>query len=177
VASQAELERNKSVVRQMFESYYNAGDLAAAADVLAPDAVLHDPGTPRPIRHGPQYARVRLRAHLDGTPDLHYELLDIIAEGDLVAYRWLMTGTHRGTLLGVPATGARLSEAGTSFARIRDGKIVEVWHAYDALGLAHQLGLLTDELVRRWVHAETADEAGTITTTDEGLTEGEPGDR
>jgi hypothetical protein len=43
-------------------------------------------------------------------------------------------------------------------ARIRDGKIVEVWHAYDALGMSHQLGLVSDEVAARWVHAEQADD-------------------
>ena len=153
-AHAARLEANKAVVRRMFDDYDNTGNLEAAADVLSPDAMLHDPGTPHPIPHAPEYARVRLQKHLDATPDVHDELIEIIAEGELVAYRWLMTGTHLGEMLGVPPTGKKLSEAGISFARIRDGRIVDVWHAYDALGLSHQLGLLPDDVVKRFVHDE-----------------------
>ena len=69
-------------------------------------------------------------------PDIHWTLDALVAEGDLVAERWTVTGTHR-------ETGERVTGDGMTLFRIRDGKIVEHW-AYqspDMLEQIHRLGI------------------------------------
>jgi predicted ester cyclase len=64
---------------------------------------------------------------------------DEIVAGDVVAVRWTVTGTHRGQLPGLPPTGKSISLTGMSIARLRDGKFVESWNNWDALGMMQQL--------------------------------------
>jgi len=75
-------------------------------------------------------------------PDFHGTLNDIIAEGDKVVTRWTATGTHQGELMGVPPTGKQVVFTGMTVLRLADGKIVEAWWSYDALGLMQQLGAI-----------------------------------
>jgi predicted ester cyclase len=66
----------------------------------------------------------------------------VVAEGDKVANYWTISGTHRGELMGVPATGKRIETYGMSLVRIEGGKAVEIWSASDQLGLMRTLGVL-----------------------------------
>ena len=92
-----------------------------------------------------------------GFPDLHCSVLDVISEGDRVACRWRMTGTHRGTFLGFEPTGRRVVLDGIGFFRFHDERVAEEWLEYDAFGLLRQLGVVPtmDEL--REEHASEAE--------------------
>jgi predicted ester cyclase len=65
-----------------------------------------------------------------------------VAEADLVVERFTAHGTHRGELLGVPATGRELVLPGINIFRIADDRIVERWGCVDMLGLLRPLGVL-----------------------------------
>jgi predicted ester cyclase len=65
---------------------------------------------------------------------------ETIAEGDMIATRWIATGTHSGELMGIAPTGRDVTVEGVQFDRIRDGKIVESHGLFDALGLLQQIG-------------------------------------
>lgn len=77
-----------------------------------------------------------------GVPDLQETIEDLLAEGDRVAYRVTLRGTHLGELLGIPATGRTIAVAGIVIDRIADGKIVEEWNQSDLLGLMRTLGAI-----------------------------------
>jgi len=66
----------------------------------------------------------------------------MVAEGDKVATRWTMTGTHQGELMGIPPTGVRITVTGISMSRFADGKLAEGWNSYDILGMMQQLGVI-----------------------------------
>ena len=63
-----------------------------------------------------------------------------MAEGDLVATRFTAAGMQTGPFQGIPPTGRRVTYSGIDINRIADGRIVEAWVSYDALGLLEQLG-------------------------------------
>jgi len=86
-----------------------------------------------------------VRYYLNAFPDLHFDIEDVISDGETVVTRWTATGTHKGDVSGVPATGKRFSVTGTIFARVRDGKFVDSWGVWDALGLMQQLGVVPAE--------------------------------
>ena len=65
-----------------------------------------------------------------------------VAERDIVATRWTITGTHRGIFQGVPATGRVVTIPGIEFSRVVDGKIVEHWAQLDLVGTLQQIGAL-----------------------------------
>jgi predicted ester cyclase len=76
-------------------------------------------------------------------PDLAIREEALIAEGDLVAARWVASGTHSGApFAGMEPSGRRFEIAGMSFYRVRAGRIVEGWVCDDTLGMLTQLGAL-----------------------------------
>ena len=73
-------------------------------------------------------------------PDLVLDVHDIIAEGDRVAVHYTLHGTHKGELMGISASGQRVSSDGMVFAQIRDGRVIERWGVQDMLTLLQQIG-------------------------------------
>jgi predicted ester cyclase len=99
------IERNKATVRRVFEEGFNEGRLDVVDECLAADAVdRHEFSADAPdFRAHLKQIITMLRASL---PDLHMTVEDLLAEGDLVAARVTLTGTHTGApLLGIPAVG------------------------------------------------------------------------
>ena len=73
-------------------------------------------------------------------PDLRRTIDDAISEGDRVVVRFTDRGTHRGELMGIPPTGRAVTVEGINIARVAEGRIQELWHIEDLLGLMQQLG-------------------------------------
>jgi predicted ester cyclase len=66
----------------------------------------------------------------------------VIAKGDKVVTRWTARGTHKGGLQGIPPTGKQLTVTGIVIERLSNGKRVEGWSNFDALGMLQQLGVI-----------------------------------
>jgi len=81
-------------------------------------------------------------------PDLHKHPEDVLADGDRVALRYTMHGTHEGELMGVPASGAEVNATGTYVYRLQDGRIVESWLNYDAMGIMQQIGAIDGQAIK-----------------------------
>ena len=75
-------------------------------------------------------------------PDARLTIEDILTDGDKLADRYTISGTHAQPFLGIPATGRKIHLAGISIVRIAGGKIGERWAVTDQLGLLRQLGAL-----------------------------------
>ena len=75
-------------------------------------------------------------------PDLHFTIEELVAEGDIVAGRLTMSGTHEGPLMGIPPTGRAVRQDHMHFVRFRDGKAVEHWGVRDELGMMQQMGVM-----------------------------------
>ena len=161
------LEKNKQIVRRMLEAF-NKGDTGKVKELIHPQIrdksskLGLDPAT----RRSPTVERVQkeIRLEKDAFPDQVFREEFCMAEGDTVVLRWSMTGTHKGKLLGRPATGKKVRTFGTEFVRIQDGKIIEhdddAGHVLDILG---QLDMLTPELLRGpEMKHETKEERGDV---------------
>jgi steroid delta-isomerase-like uncharacterized protein len=136
-------EANTAVVRRFVDEVWKRGNVDAIDDLFTPDSVLHDPtGDVRGLEAFKTYNR----RYLEAFPDLQYEIEDTVAEGDRVAFRARMCGTHEGEFMGVRPTGRRFEGEGIIIARIEDGKIAERWASFDALGMLRQLGIVADPL-------------------------------
>lgn len=137
-------ERNKAIVRRYLEQVIGKGDWAVADELLVSDFVFTSPYTPEPVRGREAFKGMigTLRASF---PDMHVEEHAVIAEGDLVATRWLGAGTHTGTPFGaLPAGGKHWEMTGMSMYRVREGRIVEGWLNDDTFGMMRQLGAIPD---------------------------------
>ena len=133
------MEQNARGSPRISEEVFGAGNYEVANELIATDAVGHDPALPEPVK-GPAGLIGAARAYRDAFPDLRLTAEQTIAQGDHVAVRWTARGTHQGELFGIPATGKEAIVTGISFDRWANGKIVESWTKWDTLGLLQQLG-------------------------------------
>jgi steroid delta-isomerase-like uncharacterized protein len=133
-------EANKALVHRFFEEVWSTGDLSRRDDFLAPEYRGHIPGAAVPIDRDGWTAW--FQGFRSAFPDAGFTVEDLLADGDRVAARLTMRGTHLGPLNGVPATGRAVVVSGMSIERVADGRIVEGWNENDALGLLGQLGVL-----------------------------------
>lgn len=136
------VERNKEIVRRIFEDGLNRGEVEAIAALTADDFVDHDIHVETGIAGGPEDMRQALIAIREGFPDIHVTIEQIVGEGDLVVVRNTWRGTHLGTFNGMAATGKKVEIQGIVIWRIADGMIAERWATIDTLALLRQLGLL-----------------------------------
>ena len=75
-------------------------------------------------------------------PDLHFKVEDILTEGDKVAYRLTVSGTHKGEFQGIPPTDRKVSFTSAGVSNIVDGKVAGGWVDADTMGLMQQLGVI-----------------------------------
>jgi steroid delta-isomerase-like uncharacterized protein len=128
----------KALVRRCFAAV-EAGDRDALADLLAPDYRLRFDGLPAMEREAAIGFFLGFRASF---PDLHHAVEEQLADGDRVATRITVRGTHRGELQGIPPTGKAVAVAAINIHRLAGGEVVEQWVNSDGLGLMQQLGVL-----------------------------------
>ena len=134
-------EENKAIVRRFWEVWEEDDFIELIDEFLAPDYVNHSPGFPdQPT--GPEGVKAVVSMFRSGMPDLRVDILDMIAEGDKVAVRYTVEGTHEGDLFGVPPTGQRVSIESMTVERVSDGKIQEHWRVTDTLDMMQQLGAI-----------------------------------
>jgi len=137
------LQENREIGRLVLEEMWGAGRLELADRLYAADYVDHASRGPEPETvRGPQGIKDAVSLFRGAFPDLRYTVEETMAERDLVMTRFAARGTHRGPFLGVEPSGREVSYTGTDINRIADGRIVESWVHYDALGLLEQLGLV-----------------------------------
>ena len=128
---------NALVQREM--EMFSSGDLSIADEIYSEEYVGYDPAQPEPIR-GIEGAKAEVAGYRAAFSDLTVTLDHQVAEGDYVATRWTARGTHDGELFGVAPTGNSVSTSGITIIRVADGKIVEDYTQWDALGLMQAIG-------------------------------------
>jgi steroid delta-isomerase-like uncharacterized protein len=137
-------EGNKALVRREMEEIFNhTGNLDAAEEIFAPDYVSHEPtsGETRGIEGAKQFFATYCQAF----PDLEHTIEDMVAEGDKVVVRFRGRSTHQGdTEAFGPPTDKRMEITGITIKRLSEGKIVEAWTNFDALGMMQQLGMIPE---------------------------------
>jgi steroid delta-isomerase-like uncharacterized protein len=131
---------NGDIARRIFEEVLNAGNLAVAAELIAPDFVEHYPRAGQ----GPGLAGFKQRVMMlrAAFPDIHYTIEDEICVADRVVVRVTAHGTHRGRLGRLVPTGKRFVMPGIVIFHLADGKITERCASYDNLGMLQQLGAI-----------------------------------
>lgn len=128
-------EANKALLRRYIE-HYNDRAWDELTAMLTDDYVHHanaDDLTPAQFVRGAEWI-------IAGIPDFTIELLDLVAEGDRVAARYVGTGTHEASMLGETPTSKRIALYGITLFRFVDGRIAEDWEAIDYLDLNQQIG-------------------------------------
>jgi steroid delta-isomerase-like uncharacterized protein len=130
---------NKAIYQKFVSEVLNGGNFSVAPTYLAPDVITHNgfPGQ----EPGADGFIAALKSFHGAFPDLRAEMTHVVAEGSQVVGRFEVTGTHRGSFLGMPATGRKVHYEEIAIVRMADGRIAEHWSVADALAIMQQLGL------------------------------------
>lgn len=132
-------ERNKAVIRRVFDEFVNRGDFSVVDEVYRTDVVDHQPlpGAPKGLP-GVKYTIAGLRG---GFPDLHVTIEDMSAHADHVVIHNTWRGTHLGEFLGMPPTGRVVEFTGVVVWRLAGGLIAERWGIGVESNMLAELGM------------------------------------
>jgi steroid delta-isomerase-like uncharacterized protein len=139
----AQATSNKAMMRRFVDAA-NSDDaellFKTIDELVDPDAVMR---TPMPTeKTGADLLKEVFATLLRAYPDLHITIEDLIEEGDKVVMRDTVTGTHRGELMGIPATGKSVTYNEIFIARFAGGRMAETWGVVDVLSQLRQLGAI-----------------------------------
>jgi predicted ester cyclase len=134
------VEQNKQVVRKFLEELFDKQRLHLVDDLLAPDYKLYHPGAPEPL--GLDSFPEFLSSFPAGFAGFYMKVEDLIGEGDKVAARFVLGGTHKGVFMGVQPTGKVVELHGEAFYLLRDGQIVEDRPLIDWAQMLEQMEIL-----------------------------------
>jgi steroid delta-isomerase-like uncharacterized protein len=132
-------EDNKNLNLRWIQAF-NERDWAAEAACRTEDFQAHMQGAPDPLDANGWMAFLGM--FTTAFPDVRIAVEGSVGDRDMVASRWIMTGTHNGNFQGVPATGRQISMKGIDVSRVVDGRIAEHWAQFDAIGVMQQIGAI-----------------------------------
>jgi steroid delta-isomerase-like uncharacterized protein len=131
-------DENRQVVTRFVESVANGRDLDQMDELLSDDFAL-PPDTEGALDR--QGLKAVLEYYFSAFPDLHYEIEDLVVEGDRVVARLTMSGTHEGDYDSQPGSGKQFAVEEVDLINLRDGRITGYRIVWDELGFRRQLGL------------------------------------
>jgi steroid delta-isomerase-like uncharacterized protein len=121
-----------------FEHAFRAADQATIDELCDPGLVDHNPAPD----HEPTLAgfREKVAGFKAIFPDLKEDLQDIIASGDTVTTRWVVTGSQQQEFMGIPVSGQTIRVEGMNFYRLKNGRVTDIWTQFDGVAMMQQLG-------------------------------------
>jgi predicted ester cyclase len=129
-------ESMKEIIYRFYEELHNKGDLSKKDEIISPNYLVHE------------YDGDRNELVIDeirqAFPDIRFDVMNMVIDGDMAATNWIATGTHKGIFksIPVPPTNKTGSIKGAHFLRFANGKIEEVWLHNDRLGMAQFFGVV-----------------------------------
>jgi steroid delta-isomerase-like uncharacterized protein len=130
-----------AVAREFVKTVFNGHDPERAREYFTNDVLWH--GGSLGTVTGVDTIVPILGAFIGAMEDIRAEEQDVIASDDLVAVRLVVSATHTGNLLGIPATGRRFQWDAVDIYRVTDqGKISEQWAFEDMAAIISQLGVV-----------------------------------
>lgn len=141
------MDARKQLFNDVVDRVWHRGDLAFIDQAYHPAYVAN---VPRRGFQDVEAFRQYVTEVRTAFPDIRIYVEDQIAEGDLVASRYRVVGTHTGPLMGLPATQRPIDVPGITIERLSGGRFAESWTCWDVIGLFHELGLIPEitELAR-----------------------------
>lgn len=135
-------DQNKELMERFYAEVVNGGNLDLIDELLADDFVEHEevPGLPKD-REGVKQFFTMMRAAF---PDVNFAPERMLAEGDVVAARVTIRGTHRGEFMGIPATGRAVEFQAMDLIQFADGVATAHWGVTDMVALLTQLGAMPE---------------------------------
>jgi steroid delta-isomerase-like uncharacterized protein len=137
------LMNNYTLAHEWFDEVWNKRQAETIDRLLHDEVIAHGLVDEKGEElRGPSAFKNFFQQFTKAFPDIHVEVADAISEGDKIAARCIVTGTHRGDTLGVPGSNKPVRFTGVAILRIKDGKIIEAWNNFDFQTLSQQIGAL-----------------------------------
>jgi predicted ester cyclase len=134
-------QEKKAQIERIFD-IFNRRALDELDGIFHPDYVDH---SPMGDVHGVPAFKEFLGTWLSAFPDARFEVSNIIVEGSLAAWQARLTGTHTGSLMGMPPTGKAVDVAAVHMGRLSDDeRPIEHWTGNDMISLLQQLGIVPE---------------------------------
>lgn len=134
-------DANKARVRQFVEEVKNKRQLNRLPEFFHADYQEHN-ATVASFGPGADGYKNFLNHLFTAFPNDTVVIEEIVAEGELVSYRAVESGTHQAEFLGIPATRKSATWTEIQFFRFRDGKVAEHWVDVDLFSWFQQLGII-----------------------------------
>jgi steroid delta-isomerase-like uncharacterized protein len=132
---------NAELIRWSFEQL-NRHDGAALREIYSADVVERFPDR---TCHGVDAVVGYLEETFAALPDLRFEAISIVEQGEDVFAHWRLTGTHTGPVQGIEGTGKAIELDGMDHFVLRDGRIVTNFVVFDQMQYSRQLGILPSQ--------------------------------
>lgn len=133
----------KRLVARCYDEFWTQGRLAFADEHMSGDYENHDPATPSRTVVGREAFKALAAGYREAFPDLRFEIAEQFVDGDTVVSRWHASGTQRGSLMGLPPGGRKVSGIeGITVTTFEAGRIRRERVVWDTLGLMRSLGAL-----------------------------------
>jgi predicted ester cyclase len=139
INAQAEIEAQNKELTYKFVKALDEGNFDIHEELLTEDYISHFAGSPETLSRDVQ--KQNIQVYYEIFPDNTHTILDIIAEGDKVAFRQVNRTTHSKEFEGLAPTGKQIEYEGMWIFRFKDGKIVESWGVEDFLTFFMQVGM------------------------------------
>ena len=130
------------LIGRFYEEVLGGGNLSLIDELTTEDMIDHEEGLPGQPS-GTEGVKFFVNAMRQGFPDLRLKTIEpTLSDGDLEAARTILTGTHRGEFMGIPATENTVEIESIDIIRVSDGKVAEHWGATDVMALMEQIGVV-----------------------------------
>ena len=133
------IEANKENIQRHVDEIWHAGNMDVVDELIAPNYALHSPDGND--GHGPDAFKQLVSQSKFAMPDLHWEIDNMIGEGDYLSVQYTYSGTFTGKMGDIEPTGKSLSQQTVVIYRFENGKQVEAWSYRDNLSAYRKLGI------------------------------------
>ena len=142
-------QRNLQAVSDVLK-FWNSGDIEGIVAFYDDEIVWRNMGLDETY-HGKQGVREFLTRLFTAIPDLQFTVDFKIARGDNISEQWTVSGTHRGSFMGIPATGRQVEIRALSMVTMRAGKFLRDEFYWDTGAVMRQMGLMPSLAVTQGV--------------------------
>ena len=134
-------ERGRAIMGR-FTEFINTASEKAAKELISPQAIFYVPGREDPMR-GPEGYLAIIQMMRSGFPDIQWTVDELIVEGNRIAARFTMRGTHLGAFNGVPPSGRKIAVQALNIYHLSpQGQVIQEYGQPDMLGLLTQIGAI-----------------------------------
>jgi predicted SnoaL-like aldol condensation-catalyzing enzyme len=124
------VEKNKPIVRRLYDEVFNQRKLDLADEIFASDHVFHLPSLPQE-EWPPDAVKGLVALHCKLYPDIQVTVEEEVAEGERVVTSWTARGTLADELRSIDSGDGEVEASGVNICRVSDGQIRETWWRFD----------------------------------------------